>query len=122
MARAEQISKLVKNLTNTTPDLEGAALIDNDGLMIATALSADVDEDSLAAMGAALLGLGERTVSELERGDFKMVMLRGTDGMVVLVSCGESAVLAALASKSAKLGLVFLDVQRTAVELAKLLG
>lgn len=122
MSRTEQIAKLVKNLTNTTPDLEGAALIDNDGLMIASAMGSDVDEDSMAAMGAALLGLGERIVAELDRGDFKMVMLRGTDGIVVLVSAGEEGVLAALASSRAKLGLVFLDVQRTATELARLLG
>lgn len=122
MSRSEQIAKHVKNLTNTTPDLEGAALIDNDGLMIASALAADVDEDSMAAMGAALLGLGERIVSELDRGEFTMVMLKGTDGVVVMVRSGENGVLAALASKKAKLGLVFLDVQRTASELAKLLG
>ena len=122
MSRSEQIAKLVKNLTNTTPDLEGAALIDNDGLMIASALSSDVDEDSMAAMGAALLGLGDRIVSELDRGDFQMVMLKGSDGIVVMVRSGDNAVLAALASKKAKLGLVFLDVQRTATELARLLG
>ena len=122
MSRSEQIAKQVKNLTNSTPDLEGAALIDNDGLMIAAALSAEVDEDSMAAMGAALLGLAERIVEELDRGDFDMVMLRGKDGIVVMVRCGPSGVLAALASKRAKLGLVFLDVQRTAAELSKLLA
>lgn len=122
MSRSQQINSLVKQLTNTTPDLEGAALIDHDGLMIAAALSSDVDEDSMAAMSAALLGLGERIVSELERGQFQMVMLRGTDGLVILVNAGDNGVLAALASKKAKLGLVFLDVQRTAAELGKLLG
>ena len=122
MSRSQQINSLVKQLTNTTPDLEGAALIDHDGLMIAAALASDVDEDSMAAMGAALLGLGERIVGELARGDFQMVMLRGTDGLVILVNAGDNGVLAALASKKAKLGLIFLDVQRTAEELGKLLG
>jgi len=122
MSRTEKITSLIKGLTSTTPDLEGAALIDNDGLMIAAALGSDVDEDSMAAMGAALLGLGERIVGELSRGDLDMIMLRGTDGLVVLVRAGENGVLAALASRRAKLGLIFLDVQRTASELANLLG
>lgn len=122
MSRSQNINSLVKQLTNTTPDMEGAALIDHDGLMIAAALSSDVDEDSMAAMGAALLGLGERIVAELERGSFEMVMLRGTEGLVILVNAGENGVLAALASKKAKLGLLFLDVTRTAKELGKLLG
>lgn len=122
MSRSQQINSLVKQLTNTTPDLEGAALIDHDGLMIAAALGSDVDEDSMAAMGAALLGLGERIVGELDRGSFDMVMLRGSEGLVILVNAGDNGVLAALASKKAKLGLIFLDVQRTAEELGKLLG
>jgi predicted regulator of Ras-like GTPase activity (Roadblock/LC7/MglB family) len=122
MSRTEKITGLIKGLTSTTPDLEGAALIDNDGLMIAAALGSDVDEDSMAAMGAALLGLGERIVGELKRGELDMIMLRGTEGLVVLVRAGDNGVLAALASRRAKLGLIFLDVQRTASELANLLG
>ncbi len=122
MSRTGEITGLIKGLTSTTPDLEGAALIDNDGLMIAAALGSDVDEDSMAAMGAALLGLGERIVGELKRGELDMIMLRGTEGLVVLVRAGDNGVLAALASRRAKLGLIFLDVQRTASELANLLG
>jgi predicted regulator of Ras-like GTPase activity (Roadblock/LC7/MglB family) len=33
MSRAEQITKLIKTLSTTTPDVEAAAVIDNDGLV-----------------------------------------------------------------------------------------
>jgi len=122
MSRTEQITKLIKSLSNNTPDVEGAAVIDNDGLMIASALSADLDEDSVGAMGAALLGLGERISEELERGDFEMVMIRGSAGFVILTRCGPDAVLACMAGTRAKLGLIFLDLKRTAKELAALLS
>ena len=122
MSRTEQISRLIKSLSNTTPDVEGAALIDNDGLMIASALGADLDEDSVAAMGAALLGLGERIVGELGRGDLELVMIRGDAGFVIMTRCGPDAVLACLAAKNAKLGLIFLDISRTAKELSRVLG
>jgi predicted regulator of Ras-like GTPase activity (Roadblock/LC7/MglB family) len=122
MSRTEQIAKLVKTLATNTPDVEGAALIDNDGLMIASALGADLDEDSVAAMGAALLGLGERIVQELRRGEFELVMIRGGDGFVIMTRCGNEAVLACLAAPSVKLGLIFLDLKRSAKEMAKLLG
>jgi hypothetical protein len=112
----------MKSLSNNTPDVEGAAVIDNDGLMIASALSADLDEDSVGAMGAALLGLGERIASELERGDFELVMIRGSNGFVILTRCGPDAVLACIAGTKAKLGLIFLDLKRSAKELAALLG
>lgn len=122
MSRTEQISKLLKTLSTNTPDVEGAALIDNDGLMIASALGGDADEDSVAAMSAALLGLGERIVSELGRGSFELVMIRGTAGYIIMTRCGPDAVLAVLAASTAKLGLIFLDVSRTAKELSKQLG
>lgn len=122
MSRTDQITKLIKTLSNNTPDVEGAAVIDNDGLMISSALSADLDEDSVGAMGAALLGLGERITDELSRGNFELVMIRGSNGFVILTRCGPDAVLACLASPGAKLGLIFLDLKRSAKELANLLG
>ena len=122
MSRADSITKLIKQLASNTPDLEASAVIDNDGLMIASALGRDVDDEAVAAMSAALLGIGERIVRELKRGDFEMVMTRGSDGYIILVRCGRDAVLSVLTSSGAKIGLVFLDVKRAATEIAKLLG
>ncbi|MCB9778770.1 MAG: roadblock/LC7 domain-containing protein [Alphaproteobacteria bacterium] len=122
MSRAEQIVKLIKTLSTNTPDVEAAAVIDNDGLMIASALSQDMDDDSVAAMSAALLGLGERITGELERGEFELVMVRGDQGYLILTRCGDEAVMAVLTGKKAKLGLIFLDVTRTGKEVARLLA
>jgi predicted regulator of Ras-like GTPase activity (Roadblock/LC7/MglB family) len=121
-SRSEQISKLLKTLASTTPDVEGAAVVDNDGLMIASALRADVEDDRIAAMSAALLGMSERIVRELGRGQFSLVMLRGSEGYTILTRCGSESVLMLLASDSAKLGLLFLDLSRTAKEIGRLLG
>lgn len=122
MSRAETITKLIKTLSSTTPDVEAAAVIDNDGLVIASALPQDVDDDAVAAMSAALLGIGERITAELKRGSFELVMVRGDQGYLILVRCGADAVLAIMAGKSAKLGLIFLDAARTAKEIARQLG
>lgn len=122
MSRSEQISKLLKNLSTTTPDIEAAAVVDNDGLMIASALPGDVEDDRVAAMSAALLGMSERTVRELGRGAFALVMLKGSAGYTILARCGPDAVITVLATESAKLGLVFLDVTRAAKEVGRLLG
>jgi uncharacterized protein len=122
MSRADSITKLIKQLAANTPDLEASAVIDNDGLMIASALAQDVDDDAVAAMSAALLGIAERIVKELKRGQFEMVMTKGNEGYVILVRCGRDAVLSVLTTASAKIGLIFLDVKRTAAEVARLLG
>ncbi|MCK6525512.1 roadblock/LC7 domain-containing protein [Myxococcota bacterium] len=121
MSRAEQITKLIKSLSTTTPDIEAAAVVDNDGLMMASSLPQDVDEDSVAAMSSALQGISERIASELNRGSFELVMVRGGDGFAILTRCSDEAVLSVLTSKNAKLGLIFLDVKRAAADIGKLL-
>ncbi len=119
--RTEEMVKLLKELQMTTPDIEASAVVSVDGLIIASALPADVEEDRVSAMSAAMLSLGERIANELHRGTLDQVFVRGEDGYVLLMSVGEEAVLTALARKNAKLGLVFLDMKRTAAELTRLL-
>ncbi|MBU7024346.1 MAG: roadblock/LC7 domain-containing protein [Theionarchaea archaeon] len=118
-SRVEKLTNLLENLEATTPDIEASAVVSVDGLMIASALPQDVEEDRVAAMSAAMLSLGERTAKELARGDLSEVYVKGENGYVVLMASGENAVLTALARKDAKLGLVFLDLKRSAEEVAR---
>ncbi len=118
--KVEALTGLLKDLEATTPDIEASAVVSVDGLMIASALPKDVEEDRVAAMSAAMLSLGERTAKELNRGELSEVYVKGESGYVVLMASGENAVLTALARKDAKLGLVFLDMKRTAEEVARL--
>lgn len=122
MSRADQITRVIRNLTSTTPDITGAAVVDNDGLLIASALSQDVDEDSVAAMSAALLGLAERIAEELERGTMNSATLQGTDGLTIVTRCGNDAVMCILADPKAKLGLIYLDTARASKEVSRLIG
>ncbi|MGD2247892.1 MAG: roadblock/LC7 domain-containing protein [Candidatus Methanofastidiosia archaeon] len=120
-SKTEQLTTLLKDLEATTPDIEASAVVSVDGLMIASALPRDVEEDRVAAMSAAMLSLGERTATELARGHLSEVYVKGESGYVVLMASGENAVLTALARENAKLGLVFLDMKRTAEEVARLI-
>ena len=115
--KVQELTDLLKGLEGTTPDIEASAVVSVDGLMIASALPQDVEEDRVAAMSAAMLSLGERTAAELARGDLSEVYVKGENGYVVLMAAGD-AVLTSMARKDAKLGLVFLDMKRTAEEVA----
>jgi predicted regulator of Ras-like GTPase activity (Roadblock/LC7/MglB family) len=86
---------------------------------MASALPADVEEDRVSAMSAAMLSLGERISGELGRGTLDQVFVRGEQGYVLLMAIGQDAVLTALAHSRAKLGMVMLDMKRTANELAR---
>ncbi|MGQ9585325.1 MAG: roadblock/LC7 domain-containing protein [Anaerolineae bacterium] len=119
-SRTELIVSRLRDLSNTV-GIEASAVVSVDGLIIASALPADVEEDRVSAMSAAMLSLGERIASELGRGNLERVYIEGADGYVFLSAVGEEAVLTALATKNAKLGLVFLDMKRAVEDLSKLI-
>lgn len=120
-SRTELLVDRIRDLQASTPDIEASAIVSVDGLIMASALPASVEEDRVSAMSAAMLSLGERIASELGRGVLNQVYIKGNDGYVILMSVGEDAVLTVLARKEAKLGLVFLDMRRTVENLAALL-
>ncbi|MDF1500679.1 MAG: roadblock/LC7 domain-containing protein [Anaerolineales bacterium] len=116
----EMVNRL-RELQANTPDVEASAVVSFDGLTIAAALPAAVEEDRVAAMSAAMLSLGERIAGELGRGYLDEVYIHGDGGYVLLTAIGNDAVLTVLARKQAKLGLVFLEMRRAAAELEPLL-
>ncbi|MFZ8842902.1 roadblock/LC7 domain-containing protein [Thermoflexus sp.] len=120
--RTERMIERLKELQASTPDIEASAVVSIDGLIIASALPADVEEDRVSAMSAAMLSLGERIAGELGRGTLDQVYIRGERGYVVLMAVGEEAVLTVLARPQAKLGLLFLDMRRAAEDLARILA
>ena len=119
-SRAEQMTARLRDLRMSTTDIEASAVVSVDGLIIASDLPVDVEEDRVSAMSAAMLSLGERIASELGRGLLDQVYIRGDNGYVIVMSVGQEAVLTCLACQDAKLGLVFLDMRRAAADLARL--
>ncbi|NYT03370.1 MAG: hypothetical protein GKC00_01540 [Candidatus Methanofastidiosa archaeon] len=113
-SRTEELKELLKEFKSSSVDVQASAVVSTDGLIIASELPKDVEEDRVAAMSAAMLSLGERTSKELMKGSLEQVFVKGQDGYILLMGAGEEAVLTALAKKDAKLGLVFLDMKRAA--------
>lgn len=101
--------------------MEASALISEDGLMIASALPQHIDDTRVAGMSATLSSLGARAASELERGNVQEVLVRGDNGYAVMLAAGSGTLLLALASKQAKLGLIFLDMRRAVEDIRKVL-
>ncbi len=121
VSRAKQMVEELKKLQISSPDIQASALVSVDGLIIASALPASVEEDRVSAMSAAMLSLGERISLELRRGELDQVYIRGDKGYVLLTSVGNEAVLTVMANSEAKLGLIFLDIKRAAEALSGLI-
>jgi predicted regulator of Ras-like GTPase activity (Roadblock/LC7/MglB family) len=120
-SRAQLMVDRLRDLQASTADVEASAVVSVDGLIIASALPSNVEEDRVSAMSAAMLSLGERIAGELGRGVLDQVYIRGKQGYVLLMSVGEDAVLTVMAREEAKLGLIMLDMSRAVEDLATFL-
>jgi len=119
--RSDMLTSILTDLNGTSADIEATGIISTDGLMMASALPANLDEDRVGAMSAAMLSLGDRTAQELVRGTLEQVLIKGDKGYVLMTHAGEEAVLTVLAKPNAKLGLIFLDVKRAASSISEVL-
>ena len=121
-SRAEQLVNRLREMQSGSPDMIASAVVSVDGLIIASALPGDVEEDRVSAMSAAMHSLGERIALELGRGSLDEIYIRGEQGFVLLTAVGKEAVLTALTRQEAKLGMIFLEMRRAAGDLASLVG
>ena len=111
-SRSQNLTERLRALLNSTPEIEGAAVVSVDGLGIASVLNPDIEEDRIAAMSAAMLSLGERIASELGRGKLEQVYVKGEYGFALLTAVGPQAVLSVIAKSDARLGLLLLELRK----------
>jgi predicted regulator of Ras-like GTPase activity (Roadblock/LC7/MglB family) len=119
--KAEQLASALHDFIRSSPDVQASAVVSYDGLAMASALPPDMDEDRLGAMSAALLSLGEQAAAGLGRGELRQVFVEGDHGYVFLMSARDQAVLAAITSASAKIGLMLFEMRRAADGIGALL-
>ena len=121
VSRVEELNRILRGLQSGTPDIEASALISDDGLIIASALPAHVEEMRVAGMSSTLLSLGSRAAMELDRGAVQQVLIRGENGYAVMVRAAEGTMLLVLTTAEAKLGLIFLELSRAVAQIKQVL-
>ena len=122
LSKADRLAAVLDSFLDVSAETEAAAVVSADGLPMASALPPHVEEDRLAAMSAALLTLGERAAEGLGRGELGQVFVEGKDGYVMLMAAGPNAVLVAITSKRAKVGLVLFEMSRAASQISDVMA
>jgi predicted regulator of Ras-like GTPase activity (Roadblock/LC7/MglB family) len=120
-SRSARLDRILAELVGQVPELEAASVVSFDGLPMASALPSGMDEDRVAAMSAALLSLGERAAEGLGRGELSQMYIEGENGNVFLVSADDEAVLVAVSSRGAKVGMMLFEIRHAAKSLGAVL-
>jgi len=118
----KRLQDLLRQMEATTPGIEASAIVTTQGLPIVAAMPQTINEAIVAAMTAALLGVAERALSEIPRGELQQITIEAENGYIILKGAGPNAILTTLVKKSANLGMVFLLMKRYSKEIASILG
>lgn len=120
-ARTSALRSVLRELNATSADIEASSCISSDGFSLAAVLGNDVDPDRFGAMCASLLALAHRAAQEVQRGNLKLVLVEGDQGVMLLVQAGPNAILAVAAKPSKNLGMIFMDSKKFARKLLETL-
>jgi uncharacterized protein len=112
MLRIENLNRYLAKLQDVSTDLEASAVISEDGLIIASNLSAAFEEAKVAALSASILNLGVKTALELNRGNIEQLHIKGEKGYVITMKIDNELFLVCIAGIGARLGLVYLFMER----------
>jgi uncharacterized protein len=117
--KSEKISDVLRGLRAGAPEIIGATIVNSDGFIVASVLPGEIDEDLIGGMAASLLGVGERISTDLMRAEMEQTYVRSPKGYIIVNAVGPDSALVLLVTREAKLGLIFLELKRTIVELLR---
>ena len=116
-----KIKEIMEDATTTAAGIKAAILLSKEGLPIASALPASLEEAEIAAMAASILGVADLAAERMEQGTLEEVLMTNEKGLVIMRSAGEKAILVLAASKNVKTGLLVYAARMASEKIAPLL-
>jgi predicted regulator of Ras-like GTPase activity (Roadblock/LC7/MglB family) len=114
ISKKDSFANLLRNLEISAKDIKGVAVTTKNGLPIAVRLPRELDIEAFCGMSAAMYGAAETTMMELRRSSLLWVYTETDDSTLVVVDAGSSAMLVALISAGANIGLVLVKLKYAA--------
>ena len=113
----------LRELRRRLPDIAGAVLASTDGMLIASEMAGDsngVDAETVAALSAATLGLGQRFAATVHQGQLRESVIQADGGCVVTYAAGTGGLLTVLGCPHANLARMHMEARRVAARLGRL--
>ena len=101
-------------------DIAESMVVSRDGLPIASNAE-KTDVDTFAAMAAAMQGAAETAASELKQGNVEEIIIETEKGKIISTGAGEKAILVVRTMKAKNLGLVLMEIKKSAEKVGAIL-
>lgn len=103
-------------------DVEAAALVRRDGLVVVHRLPKGTDPKKIAAMAAAVVGTGEFASEALGQGRFLRSVITSDQGKIFSTEAGRETLLLVLVTREANTGFVLMALEQATGALLGALG
>ena len=119
--RSERLAETLKNIVETSADIQGVVVISRDGLVIGAQLADSMDQARTGAVAAGLLSLSGRSLEQLARGEIQQTLVQGTEGNVIVMSADRDIAFVALTDLDINMGMVLLEAREGSQRVARVL-
>ncbi len=116
----DMVDKLLADLKNIG-GVEASIAASRDGLLIRANMQKGKFLESLAAMSATMLGAAETATTQVEKGLPTRVIVESEYGRLIIVGAGPKALLIILANSNSSLGLILIELDKSARKLKEIL-
>jgi len=110
----------ILNTLRNVGDVQGAAVVSRDGLLIADSLPKDIDSEIFSSMSATMHGAAETAISELKVGTCQTTMAESEKSTVLVAGVNPTFLLVLLTAKGANLGLIRVEMKKAAEKIKAL--
>lgn len=116
----DMVDKILADLKKVG-GVEACAAATRDGLLIRALMQQEQFAESFAAMSATMLGAAETATTELGKGIPNRVIVEADRGRLIAVGAGPKALLMVLVNSDTGLGLILLELEKSANKLKECL-
>ena len=114
------LNDLLRDFESITP-VKISAVVSRDGLIIASLIDLDDNEDYLAGLAADITMLGEKTMEELLNSKVKKLIIESENGSIILIPAGNDAILFTMVQNIKNLGVILFNLGKLAKKIENVL-
>ncbi len=114
----EELNAILEELHRCCIEIQLSMISTRDGLTMAS-LGTVLDPDQVGAMCSELQTVCDKTANQLQQGVLEQMLLKCSQGDLLLTTAGEQAVLAVMTKPNPNLGLIIIESQRAADEIQR---
>lgn len=118
--KVQNLHKELEKLESIS-DIIGTALVNRNGLLIASKLPRDIDDRKFCAMAATMFGAIETAASTLGSKYVDNLTVEFNDFQLIIMGADEQLILVSLLNLNTNLGLIFIEIEETIKNVKKIL-